>query len=163
MIYVGVENSHAKVRIATRGVLRTIYVDPADLAWDCQRHLAFLRDAEKHLRDGWEEAWMLRSAYAGWMLHTGRTAGAALARCRRFLERLAEIRLHGLDGPWATVTADGIRLDGSHRAAIAVILEKESVPVAEVPYLTDDARWRREAVAYRAKRIREGVAVRTHP
>src|SRR3990167_8892655 len=154
MIYVGVENSPAKIRIATRGPSRTIYVDPADLAWDCQRHITFLRDAEKHLKDGWDEAWMLRSGYAGWMLHTGRTQGAVLARCRRFLERLAEIRLHGLDGPWATVTLDGIRLDGSHRAAIAVILEKESVPVAEVPYLMDDERWRRGAGAYRAKRSR---------
>lgn len=157
MIYVGVENSNAKVRIATRGPSRTIYVDPADLAWDCQRHIAFLRDAERHLKNGWDEAWMVRSAYAGWMLQSGRTQGAVLARCRRFLERLAEIRLRGLDGPWATVTGDGIRLDGSHRAAIAVILELSSVPVAEVPYLTDDARWRREAVAYRAKRIREQV------
>jgi len=68
MIYVGVENSTAKVRIATRGPSRTIYVDPTDLAWDCQRHVAFLRDAETHLKDGWDEAWMLRSQYAGWML-----------------------------------------------------------------------------------------------
>ena len=158
VIYVGVENSTAKVRLATRRPSRTIYVDPTDLAWDCQRHVAFLRDAETHLKDGWDEAWMLRSQYAGWMLQGGRTQPAVLARCRRFLERLAEIRLRGLDGPWATVTADGIRLDGSHRAAIAVILELESVSVAEVPYMSDDERWRREAVAYRAKRIREQVA-----
>lgn len=163
MIYVGVENSNAKVCIATRGPSRTIYVDPADLAWDCQRHIAFLRDAEKHLKDGWDEAWMVRSQYAGWMLHTGRTQGAVLARCQRFLERLTEIRQHGLDGPWATVTLDGIRLDGSHRAAIAVLLGKDSVPVAEVPYMTDDARWRREAVAYRARRIQEEVTAGNKP
>src|SRR3990167_746289 len=121
MIYVGVENSTAKVRIATRGPSRTIYVDPADLAWDCHRHVAFLRDAEKHLADSWDEAWMLRSQYAGWMLQGGRSQRTVLVRCRMFLERVADIRTHGLDGPWATVTVDGIRLDGSHRAAIAVI------------------------------------------
>jgi len=159
MIYVGVENSPIKVRIATRAPRRTIYVEPGDLAWDCQRHLAFLRDAETHLADGWDEAWMLRSAYAGWMLQGGRTPGAALARCRRFLERVAEIRLRGLDGPWATVTPDGIRLDGSHRAAIAVALGKDLVPVAEAPYLPEDWRWRRDAVAYRTRRIQEGIAV----
>lgn len=159
MIYVGVENSPMKVRIATRVPARTIYVDPTDLAWDCQRHLAFLRDAERHQADTWDEVWMLRSDYAGWMLQGGRTHRAVLARCRRFLEQLAEIRQRGLDGPWATVTADGIRLDGSHRAAIAVLLGKDRVPVAEVPYLTDDARWQREAVAYRARRIREQVEV----
>ena len=163
MIYVGVENSTAKVRLATRGPSRMIYVDPVDLAWDCQRHIAFLREAETHRKDGWEEAWMLRSSYAGWILHTGRTSRAALARCRIFRERLAEIRLHGLDGPWATVTVDGIRLDGSHRAAIAVVLALASVPVAEVPYLTDDERWRREAVAYRAKRIQEEVTAGNKP
>ena len=163
MIYVGVENSPIKVRIATRAPARTIYVDPTDLAWDCHRHLAFLRDAEKHLADTWDEVWMLRSGYVGWMLQSGRTHRAVLARCRRFLERLSEIRLHGLDGPWAVVTADGIRLDGSHRAAIAVVLGLESVPVAEVPYLTDDARWQREAVAYRARRIQEAVSAGVKP
>jgi len=163
MIYVGVENSHAKVRIATRGVLRTIYVDPADLAWDCHRHIAFLRDAEKHLADSWDEAWMLRSQYAGWMLQGGRSQRTVLVRCRMFLERVADIRTHGLDGPWATVTVDGIRLDGSHRAAIAVILGLGSVPVAEVPYRAGDQRWRSEAVAYRAKRISEQVAAGANP
>jgi len=163
MIYVGVENSPVKVRIATRAPARTLSVDPADLAWDCQRHIEFLLDAERHLKDGWKEAWMIRTAYAGWMLQAGRTHGAVLARCRRFLERVAEIRLHGLDGPWAVVTVDGIRLDGSHRAAIAVVLGEDAVPVAEVPYLDDDARWRREAVAYRAKRIRDGSAAGANP
>jgi len=163
MIYVGVENSNAKVRIATRGPVRTIYVDPTELAWDCHRHIAFLRDAEKHLKDGWDEAWMVRSQYAGWMLQGGRSQRTVLVRCRMFLERVADIRTHGLDGPWATVTVDGIRLDGSHRAAIAVILELESVPVAEVPYMMDDERWRREAVAYRARRIQEEVTAGNKP
>ncbi len=158
MIYVGVENSNAKRRIAGRRPVDVIEVDAADLAWDCQRHIGFLREADRRREDGWDEAWMVCSAYAGWFLETGRTLKATLVHCRAFLAHFAYIRAHGVTGPWATVTEDGLRLDGSHRAAIAVVLGRQQVPVAVVPYRLTDWAWRRQWSAYRARRIQEEAA-----
>ena len=155
MIYVGVENSRAKSRIAGRQPVRTIYVHPKDLAWDCQRHVAFLREASTRGEEGWEEAWMLCSPYAGWLLQGGRSEKSALERCRHFLSHFAHVRVYGVDGSWATVTEDGLRLDGSHRAAIAVVLGMQEVPVSVVPYLRTDWAWRHQWRRFRARRIQE--------
>ena len=161
MIYVGVKNSRSKSRIAGRPPARTIYVNPDGLAWDCQRHIAFLRTATakgfaKGI-SGWDDAWMLCSAYAGWLLQTGRTEASALERCRLYLAHFAHVQAHGVPGPWATVTEDGLRLDGSHRAAIAVVLGHELVPVAVVPYLRTDWAWRHQWRRFRERRIQEGA------
>lgn len=158
MIYVGVENSRGKSRIAGRQPIRTVYVHPEDLAWDCQRHIAFLREAAKRGEGTWDEAWMVCSAYAGWFLETGRTIEAVRVRCQNFLAHFAHVRAQGVDGPWATVTEDGLRLDGSHRAAIAVVLGGPMVPVAVVPYLRTDWVWRRQWKEYRERRIQEEAA-----
>ena len=155
MIYVGVENSRSKSRIAGRPSVRTIYVSPEDLAWDCQRHIAFLREALAKGEGGWDDAWMVCSAYAGWLLQTGRTEASALERCRLYLAHVAHVQAHGMPGPWATVTEDGLRLDGSHRAAIAVVLGMQEVPVSVVPYLRTDWAWRHQWRRFRARRIQE--------
>lgn len=149
MIYVGVQNSAKKAELARRRPVKTIYVDPQDLAWDCSRHIAFLREAKRHTGDSWDEAWMLRSWYAGWLLTAGRSQDSAIARCRRFLIMFAEIQRDGWSDAWATVTEDGIRLDGSHRAAIAVVLGLPRVPVSVVPYRPADETWRRAMQEYR--------------
>ena len=155
MIYVGVENSRAKSRIAGRNPVQTISVNATDLAWDCQRHIGFLREAVARGDREQYNHWMLLSPYAGWLLHTGRTEAEAVVRCQNFLAHFVKVRAHGIQGPWATVTEDGIRLDGSHRAAIAVVLGMEQVPVAVVPYLRTDWNVRHQWRALRERRIRE--------
>lgn len=159
MIYVGVENSRGKSRIAGRQPIETISVRSVDLAWDCQRHITFLRTAlDNGLAkgiSGWDDAWMICSAYAGWLLQTGRSEQSALERCRLFLSHFTNVRAHGVSGPWATVTEDGLRLDGSHRAAIAVVLGKPAVEVSVVPYLHTDWAWRHQWRKFRAHRIRD--------
>lgn len=152
MIYVGVENSPKKREVAAREPSKTIYVAAEDLAWDCTRHVEFLNRFLSQASGGYH-VWMITSQYFGWLKQTGRGNEAALARCVKFLELFQSIRELGCWGTWATVTDDGIRLDGSHRAAIAVALHIPIVSVSVSPYHKGDEAWRRMTQEYRTRRI----------
>src|SRR3990172_1854205 len=154
MIYVGVPNSPTKARLTNRKPSRTIHVEAHNLAWDCVRHREFLHQVLRH-RDTGYQAWMLTTAYAAYLLKTGRTMWAVHQRCGRFANLLMRIKEQGWQGPWAVVTDDGLRLDGSHRAAVAAVLSLGSIPVSVVPYLPADADWREEMQTLRVAKMSE--------
>lgn len=154
MIYLGIPNSQTKSALCQRTPVRTIYVHPVDLAYDCDRHIDFLRTMDG-LPGYPTEAAMLKTAYCQYLMSVGRSPVSAVQRAIRFL-RLAEMWRDGQPGKvWATVTEDGLRLDGSHRAAIAVVAGLHSVPVAVVVYTRKDEEWRRRMLDLRTRLIRE--------
>ncbi len=152
MIYVGVQNSLKKSELASRPPVRHDFVPPEDLAWDCDRHIRFLETwSGRKARPGN----MLESEYARWLEKVGRNRKAVLEKCRKFLRLFENLGSPPVDFVWATVTEDGIRLDGSHRAAAAVVLGKALVLVGVVAYAPGDEEWRSEVTRYRDGLIRE--------
>ncbi len=153
MIYVGVPNSEQKSLMARRPPVRTIHVTSEELAWDCVRHIRFL-DVFLNVRRP-RPCDMLQTEYAAWLRQMGRKDVAILDRCKKFL-RLCETWKTPPDGSlWAVVTEDGLRLDGSHRAAVAVSLGRAAVPVGVIGYLPSDDSWRIEMLKIREAKIRE--------
>ena len=153
MRYVGVRNSPEKARLLERGVAHRVDRPVADLAYDCIRHRAFV---ELVLAGADPEAWRA-SLYWRFMRHSGRSPESADGRCRRFAELIAGVRRDGLDpdrDPIA-VTDDGIRLDGSHRVAIAATLGTGTLAVDEYAWDGTVAAWRRRHVAEEARVKRE--------
>lgn len=151
MRYVGVENSPKKAEITRRKPARVISVPSDDFAWDCERHVAFLR----WLRDlphypNPEE--LLRTDYCQYLLHT-RTEEAALKRALRFLRINEAWSRPKTIGPWGIGTSDGLRLDGSHRAAVAVVSGVRHVSIVEVPYTDMDLKWRTAMAVVRAEKL----------
>lgn len=153
MTYVGVRNSPEKARLLERGTPRRIELPAAELAYDCIRHREFV---ELLLSGADPEAWRA-SLYWRFMRSSGRAPVSADGRCRRFADLVAAIRRDGLDAdrdPIA-VTDDGIRLDGSHRAAIAAVLGAGTITVDEYSWDGAVPGWRRRHVAEEARVKRE--------
>ena len=153
MIYVGIPNSMEKSLMVKRPSVKAIYVTPEELAWDCLRHVRFLEVFSTVRRPRTSD--LLSSDYALWLRKTARTDSAILAKCRSFLWLYEEWGRNAEGKSWAVVTEDGLRLDGSHRAAVAVVLGKSVVPVDEVAYRESDQPWRREMMRIRDAKIRE--------
>lgn len=128
MVYYGIPNSPTKSKIAKRTPVKTIQVQPYDLAWDCQRHIAFLDAIQLDPSDDS----MLTTTYADYLRKTERTTEAVIAKCQKFWQ-LFQSLLKTPPESWATVTDFGARLDGSHRAACAVVIGHQLVPVSVVP------------------------------
>ena len=150
MIFVGVPNSEQKSELAARLPMGRVYVQPMDLAWDCGRHIAFLNLESNADRD------MLGSDYARYLRDSGRDEASTLQRCRRFLALRERWRHYKSTRIWAVVTHDGLRLDGSHRAAVAVAEGYFTVACAVVPYLPADTDWREVMLALRAEKLHKG-------
>jgi hypothetical protein len=146
---VGIRNSPEKARLLARGRSRAARLADGDLAYDCIRHLDFLERGGRDPR---------ATLYWRYLVFTGRTAEAADARCRRFAELAEKIRTDGFDparDPIA-VTDDGMRLNGSHRAAIArsmglgevevrVYSWDGALPSWRVRHVAEEARVKRDA------------------
>lgn len=132
MRFVGVRNSPEKRAALERPPLRIERVAPDELAYDCVRHLELLRTATPASGD--DE--LRRSLYCRFLRAGGRDDAAALAKARAFLALHARIRDEGMDYAYGrvAVTEDGIRLNGSHRAAIAAALGLERVDVEVHPW-----------------------------
>lgn len=147
MHYIGIPNSPSKVKIAGRVPIKTILVCPVDLAWDCTRHVDFLRAVARipHPRV------MVVTDYAAYLTRTGRSPEAVIEKCYQFWALWQAIETHPPES-WATVTEDGIRLDGSHRAACAVVLGLETVPVDVVPLFVLDGGFRKLCAKIRAQK-----------
>jgi len=122
--YIGVRNCPEKARFLRGSPIRIVSVSTEALAFDCERHLDFL----VALRDGREPS---ESLY--WKHHAllGRSADWIAKRCRYFADLYRTIGIVGFDITRAhiAVTYDGIRLNGSHRAAIARQLGLERLAV----------------------------------
>ena len=148
MRYVGVPNSRTKDHMVRREPIETIAVDPQDLAWDCTRHIAFLRECgigRQDVRD---------TDYARYLRESGRSESAAYEKCLAFLRHFVHVRDGSVPQIWAIVTRHGFRLDGSHRAAIAVVLDKGRVPVHVVPTYPFDGGWAKRMTAIRDEKLR---------
>lgn len=155
--FVGVRRYPESARLLAEGSPRRATVASVDLAYDCVRHRDFL---SRVMADESAEA-MRETLYWRYLVSTGRTADAADARCRGFAELLESIRTDGFDasrGESIAVTDDGIRLNGSHRAAIAQALALGAVEVAlyswravfstrRIRHILEEARVKREAQA----------------
>lgn len=126
MLYVGIPNSAEKAALLERRPGERLEVPPTDLAFDCIRHLDFLRRVEKD-----DETAFPETLYWKTLLLRGRTEETALARCRRFSELHASVSKRGVDYALGrvAVTTEGMRLNGSHRAAIAAFLGLPSLEV----------------------------------
>ena len=154
MRFVGIRNGPEKVRLLRDGKSRLTQVPARDVTYDCLRHLQFLEWVEKSecLHDFSE------TLYWKYLIYTGRTAEVVSSRCQRFLELYHRIRSRvEIEKQFicASVTEDGIRLDGSHRASILCFLGVLNVWVrvyrwedmfldCQVRVLREEARIKRE-------------------
>ena len=146
MRFVGIRNSPEKARLLSGGSPRAVRVGAEDLAYDCIRHTDLLRRGEGDVR---------ASLYWRYLVSVGHTDESADARCRRFLDLAATIRSEGFDpdrDPIA-VSDDGMRLNGSHRAAIAC-----SLGLVEVDVRMHS--WGRGLLRLRARHVAEEARVK---
>ena len=151
MLFVGVRNSAEKARLLRHGTSSRSHLPAADLAYDCLRHRDFLeRIKADHRLESMQE-----SLYWRWLVATGRAHEAADHHCRVYAALVAKVLAQGYDSnrnPIA-VSDDGIRLDGSHRAAIAVALGIHEVAV-------DVYSWRDSVAEWRTRHVRDEAHVK---
>lgn len=133
--YMGVPNSAKKAEIVAREPIEIIEVQPEQMTLDCQRHIQFLREYS----ESFDPRKVLQSEYATWLLRT-RSEVDTLNKCKRFITLLNTMQ-NDRGGPWGKILYGNIKLDGSHRAAIAVHLRKKIIPVAVMPILMKDFLW----------------------
>jgi hypothetical protein len=146
--YVGVRNSAEKARLLERGKPHRETVASAALAFDCVRHLDFLH----RLSEGGSAR---ESLYWRYLVTVGHTPESADERCARYAALAEAIEREGFDpdrDPIA-VSDDGVRLNGSHRAAIA-----RHIGVADVG--VDVYAWRGAVPSWRARHVREEARVK---
>lgn len=150
MKYVGIRNSPEKAALLERGEGQKGVLPTDELAYDCIRHFDFLRTAAEAGEEAFPE-----TLYWKYFLLTGRGPEAARARCRSFKRLYMRIRAEGYDDgtdPIA-VTEDGIRLNGSHRAAIGAFLDLPPLPVRVY-------RWKDVLPARRVRHVRAEADVK---
>ena len=147
MRYYGIPNSPSKSKISRRTPSHTIIVDPIDLAWDCQRHIDFLYMMQE---DAAPDR-MMASLYADYLLKTGRTTEVVRKKCEEFWALFNTLKTTPKD-VWAIVTEDGARLDGSHRAACAVVRGLAEVTVSVVPLYPFDQGFRKQCQRVKAQK-----------
>lgn len=127
MNFVGVQNCPIKSVIAGSDTGRLQDLTPMDVAFDCIRHIDFLR----RLEEGMTEDEFPASLYWKYIRLKGGNETKALVKCRRLKDLFFTIKAEGFrpGTPHADVTTDGIRLDGSHRAAVAAVLGLDTLTV----------------------------------
>jgi hypothetical protein len=126
--FVGIRKGPEKAALLARGTGRRALLPTHALAFDCLRHAALLRAVDADADD----VDLLGTVYGKFQRAAGRSEQEARARCRRFADLYRSVRAHGFDAaePPPAVTEDGIRLDGSHRVAIAHHLTLPELEVA---------------------------------
>ncbi len=125
MKYVGVRNYPEKAQLLRNGTPWLARVSTRDLAYDCIRHVEILRSVDA----GTGADRLSETLYWKYLAASGRQEDAIRQRCQRFIRLYEDIRERGMDYSqgYIGVTTDGIRLNGSHRAAIAYVTGLESL------------------------------------
>lgn len=121
MKYVGIKNYQEK-KAAANAKGRRITVKVTDLcADDCIRHIELFHGN--------------KDRYIKYYRYLGKTAEYAEKKIAKFLALKRKIKEEGYKSRKnpIKVTANGIRIDGSHRAAILYCMGVEEVEVLEVP------------------------------
>jgi hypothetical protein len=151
--FVGVRNSAEKARLLARGAPRRERAASEALAYDCIRHLDFLGHALENGRG----ADFRESLYWRYLVAVGHTPASADRRCIRYAELARGIEREGFDPQRdrIAVTDDGVRLNGSHRAAIARHLGVGELDVDVFSWAGCVPRWRVRHVAEEARVKRE--------
>jgi hypothetical protein len=156
MDFVGVRNYPEKAQLLRNGTARLARVPTRNLAYDCFRHVEFLRSVE----DGMGDDQFPETLYWKYHATVGRQEDAVRERCQCFIQLYENIRGQGIDYShgYIGVTTDGIRLNGSHRAAIAYVIGLESLWVEmyqweelfsprRIRHIREEARVKRRAQA----------------
>jgi len=115
---IGVKNSKVKKWLADQPPIQIIQISPETASYDCIRHIDFLK-YWKYDRDNFR-----KSIYWRYMVRAKGSDIAADEKCLYFGSLFDAICNNGWNGsehPIA-ITDDGVRLDGSHRSAIAKVL-----------------------------------------
>lgn len=128
MKFVGIRNCDEKFRLLKCPAVDLRPLVPADVAFDCQRHIDFL----KRIDAGMTPVDFPESLYWQYLIWAGKGAAGALYKCEQFSALYKRIRVEGFDQQRGvpSVAFPNIRLDGSHRAAIAVQLGLSRILVA---------------------------------
>ena len=156
MEFVGIRNYQEKRQLLRDGTPRPERVPTGDLAYDCIRHIEFLRSIDA----GMTQDQFPKTLYWKYQAAVGRQGDAIRQRCQRFIRLYEDICQRGMDYSqgYIGVTTDGIRLNGSHRAAIAYVIGLESVWVEmyrweelftprRIRHILEEARVKRQAQA----------------
>jgi len=126
MNYIGIKNCPEKALLVQSSDFQLRDISTKSLSYDCGRHLDFL-DKLLALKDCFFPQYTLYYAFYAFLMGEDQ----ANAKCQHFLELFKTIQSEGFRTEETTiaVTTDGVRLDGSHRSAIALMLGIETVPV----------------------------------
>jgi len=162
MKFVGIRNSLAKRKVLQNGVFSIRTQLSLDLSYDCIRHIDFLR----LVNAGMVESEYQETLYWKYILLKGGSPEKAIFRARQLRDLFLSVQQGALkpSESYGAVTEDGIRIDGSHRAAIATVLGISSLAVqvysweehasrTEIAAILEETRVKREAQdAYLGKR-----------
>ena len=151
--YVGIRNWKEKATLLRKGQYVLQEVPAEELAFDCVRHIEFLEQIERLPTRNFSD-----TLYWKYLLSRGRSEHHAQQKCEQFVALYESVRSQGIDYSqgYVAVTEDGIRLNGSHRAAIAYVLGIETLrvrvykweeifPPKRVRYIQEEARLKRDA------------------
>ncbi len=124
---VGIRNSQQKKWLTSQEFDQIAIVQTKDLTFDCMRHLDFLEHYDKY----GSQADFSSTLYWRYYISFGHPPELAQHRCDRFGKLYKKLKTQDLDRDIGhiKVTEDGIRLDGSHRSAIAFFLGIDQVEV----------------------------------
>jgi len=127
MKFVGIRNCREKALLQQCVTSEIREYPPNNLLLDGQRHLEFLRLVDM----GMDFVDYSSTLYWKYLIFFGMSEKVALEKMRQFAEFYREIKKHGFDKQkaYGAVADNGVRLDGSHRAAIACSLGMTSLPV----------------------------------
>jgi hypothetical protein len=145
--FVGIRNSPEKQRVLAAGTPSRGRFGSDELAFDCVRHLDFLRRAVG------SDTPVRETLYWRYLIRSGHTPASADRRCRQFEAHATSIARKGFGAGFlpVAVTDDGLRLDGSHRAATAHWLGLEEVDVQVYRWSEVVSRWRIRAALEEAR------------
>jgi len=124
---VGIRNSPQKKWLTSQEFVQRSIVKTKDLTFDCMRHLDFLAFYDKF----GAKADFSSTLYWRYYISFGHPPELAQHRCDRFGKLFEKFKSEELDRDVGRikVTEDGIRLDGSHRSAIAYYRGIEEIEV----------------------------------
>jgi hypothetical protein len=133
MKYFGVSNSPVKRKASTSASFEYVEVSTEELAFDCMRHIDLLRRYEER-KDLEKSFYFVNSLF-----FSKRKANAIKNKINHFIQLYETIKLNGYSENVPgyqdiVITDNGIRLDGSHRAAIAYFLNIKKIKVKYVKW-----------------------------
>lgn len=158
---IGVKNSRVKKWLAEQTPIHIIQIAPEAAGYDCVRHIDFLKYWK------YDKENIRKSIYWQYTARTKGNKSEADAKCEYFGGLFDSVCANGWNGakyPIA-ITNDGIRLDGSHRSAMATVLGITSIHAAvyswkQVPFWNqrEASELQKEAISKRI--IYEAVKLR---